>query len=98
MANGVTRDEFDQLARRVTALERSLAAIAELITSQIIPYLETIDTKLDAIDARFDALEAKVDGYAAQVNEAMQSFDAQASRHERFTTAIAAHFGIDLDG
>lgn len=85
----VSRDEFNELARRVTALERSLAAVAELIAAQIVPHL-------DAIDEKIDRLGAKVDGYAEQVNQAMGAFDAQAARHERFTTAIAAHFGIDL--
>ncbi|HSS11547.1 MAG TPA: hypothetical protein VLL25_16800 [Acidimicrobiales bacterium] len=78
----VTREEFDALARRVGSLERSLAAIAELLAERIIPHLEGIETKLDT--------------YTAQVNVAIGAATATAGRHERFMNAIAAHFGIDL--
>lgn len=58
--------------------------------------LDGIDTRFDGLDTRVESLEDKIDAYAAQVNAAMRSFDAQAARHERFTTVIAGHFNIDL--
>ncbi|HSS11218.1 MAG TPA: hypothetical protein VLL25_15130 [Acidimicrobiales bacterium] len=85
----ISRKEFDDLAGRVTALEHSLATVAQLIAERMVPYLDHIDAKLDAVDV-------KIDEYAAQVNAAMRSFDQYAARHERFVTAIADHFGIDL--
>jgi len=93
----VSRREFEDLAARVGRIERTLAATVEMVAAEVVGLRTWTQERFDAVDRRFDTLEAKVDGYAAQVNAAMRSFDTQTARHERFTTAIAAHFDIDLD-
>lgn len=93
---GILNATVEMVASEVVGLRTYLRENIEARLGRVEARLEEVDGKVDGLDTRVGSLEDKIDAYATQVNAAMQSFDAQAARHERFTTAIAGHFNIDL--
>jgi tetrahydromethanopterin S-methyltransferase subunit G len=93
----VSRAEYEELARRVQALEENFDAHRVVIIAGLQRLERRVDERLDAVDQRFDAVDQRFDAVDQRFDAVDQRLDTVTGTLSENTTllrAISRHLGL----